>query len=55
MAVLNKEDKQIERSMMISDYGRRRLLTYADSFQELASSFSGEFDYSGEEIGRAHV
>lgn len=35
--------------MEVSDYGRRRLLTYADSFRELAKSYEGTFDFEGED------
>lgn len=33
------------RNMEVSDYGKRRLLTYADSFRELARNFEGDFDF----------
>lgn len=33
----------------IPDYGRRRLLTYADSFRALAESMEGEFEVKGED------
>lgn len=35
--------------MEIPDYGRRRLLTYADSFRALAESMKGEFEVKGED------
>lgn len=44
MALKSKMDKQEERHLEVSDYGKRRLLTYADSFRELAKSFEGSFD-----------
>lgn len=38
-------EKQEQLSMMLSDYGRGRLLAYADSFRELARSYRGEMPY----------
>lgn len=38
----------------LSEYGRRRLLTYADSFRELAKSMEGSFTVDGQE-DRAEV
>lgn len=40
-----RADKQEKRYIEVSDYGKRRLLTYADSFRELAKNFEGTFDY----------
>jgi stage II sporulation protein E len=37
----NPDKKHIE----VFDYGKRRLLTYADSFRELAKSFEGSLDF----------
>lgn len=37
--------RQEDRNIEVSDYGKRRLLTYADSFRELARSFQGSFDF----------
>lgn len=42
-----KVDKSEDRHILISDYGKRRLLTYADSFRELARSFNKDFDFEG--------
>ena len=33
----------------VSDYGRRRLLTYADSFRELAQKMEGDFTVDTDE------
>lgn len=38
-------ERQEQLSMMLSDYGRGRLLAYADSFRELARSYRGEMPY----------
>ncbi len=38
-----KTDKYTGDALEILDYGKRRLLTYADSFRELAKSLDGEF------------
>ncbi len=38
-------ERQGQLSMMLSDYGRGRLLAYADSFRELARSYRGEMPY----------
>lgn len=43
MALRSRMDKQEERHLEVSEYGKRRLLTYADSFRELARSFEGNF------------
>lgn len=52
-----KTRTQIEtsRSLEVSDYGRRRLLTYADSFRELAKSMQCSFTAPGEEEDRNAV
>lgn len=38
-------EKQEQMSMMLSNYGRGRLLAYADSFRELSRSYRGENPY----------
>lgn len=45
------EEKHTEKMFLLSEYGKRKLLTYADSFRELAKSFDREFEWSeqGEE------
>lgn len=45
MVLRQKAEKQQDRQIEVSNYGKRRLLTYADSFRELARSLEGEFDY----------
>ena len=47
MALKSKADRQADRRMGVSEYGKSRLLTYADSFRELARSLEGEFDGEG--------
>lgn len=42
-------DKQTEKVYMLSEYGKQKLLTYADSFRELAKSFDHEFEWEKEE------
>lgn len=44
-----KKDRQSTGIMEISDYGKRRLLTYADSFRELAMSLNGEFCFASDD------
>lgn len=41
----SRTDRQEEHIVEVSDYGKRRLLTYADSFRELARSFEGGYDF----------
>ncbi|MBO5281768.1 MAG: SpoIIE family protein phosphatase [Lachnospiraceae bacterium] len=38
-------ERQEQLSMMLSDYGKGRLLAYADSFRELAKSYRGKMPY----------
>ncbi|MDR0949601.1 MAG: SpoIIE family protein phosphatase [Lachnospiraceae bacterium] len=45
MLFRSKVDKSEKKHIEVFDYGKRRLLTYADSFRELAKSFEGPFDY----------
>ncbi len=47
-----KMDRQSGGALLISDYGKRRLLTYADSFRELARSLEGEFRIQSEDRER---
>ncbi len=42
-------DKQEKRFIEVSDYGKRRLLTYADSFRELAKNFDDTFHYEAQD------
>jgi stage II sporulation protein E len=44
-----KMDKPNEKHIEMFDYGKRKLLTYADSFRELARTFEGKFDFEGED------
>lgn len=45
MLTIAGREKQEQLSMMLSDYGRGRLLAYADSFRELSRSYRGENPY----------
>lgn len=47
--MIGVRDKQLGREAVLTDYSRRRLLTYADSFQELASSLALEYEETGED------
>ncbi len=49
---LQTEDSRL---LEVSEYGRRRLLTYADSFRELAQSMEGSFAISEDEQDRDNV
>jgi stage II sporulation protein E len=44
-----KMDKPNGKHIERFDYGKRKLLTYADSFRELAKTFEGNFDFEGED------
>ncbi len=44
-----RADKQEKRFIEVSDYGKRRLLTYADSFRELAKNFDDTFHYEAQD------
>ncbi len=47
--MIGVKDKQLGREAVLTDYSRRKLLTYADSFQELASSLSPKYVEGGED------
>lgn len=51
----SRTDRQEEHIMEVSDYGKRRLLTYADSFRELARSFEGEYDFNNQSGDRQEL
>lgn len=42
------EENRAEKMFLLSEYGKKKLLTYADSFRELAKSFDQEFDWRDE-------
>lgn len=44
-----KADRQTEQRAMLSEYGKKKLLTYADSFAQLARSFENEFKWEQSE------
>jgi stage II sporulation protein E len=44
-----KLDKPKEKHIEMFDYGKRKLLNYADSFRELAKTFEGSFDFEGQD------
>lgn len=41
----DKADRQTEQKAMLSEYGKKKLLTYADSFTQLAKRFEDEFKW----------
>lgn len=43
---------EAEKLFLLSEYGKRKLLTYADSFRELAKSFDRDFQWTGTEKDR---
>ena len=45
MLTTASRERQEQLSIMLSDYGRGRLLAYADSFRELSRSYRGELPY----------
>lgn len=47
--MIGSKEKQVGREAVLTDYSRRRLLTYADSFKELASSLAFEYDGTGQD------
>ncbi len=47
------KDKQVGREAVMADYSRRRLMSYADSFKELANSLV--FEYDGEGMDRQQI
>ncbi len=49
MAIMGIRDKQTDREAVLTDYSKRRLLTYADSFRDLADSLDFEFQGEGED------
>ena len=50
MVLLGNREKRVNREAVLTDYSKRRLLTYADSFKELAAGLS--FTYREEEGDR---
>jgi len=53
MRTMSSRDKQTGREAVLTDYSRSRLLTYADSFKELAGSL--DFDFKGEGEDRQQI
>ncbi len=53
MVLLGNRGKKVSREAVLTDYSKRRLLTYADSFKELAEGLS--FTYREEEGDRQQV
>ena len=41
------EEKEIERTFLLSEYGKQKLLAYADSFKEIAGTLDGDFSWGG--------
>lgn len=52
MLITANRERQEQLSIMLSDYGRGRLLAYADSFRELSRSYRGELPYEKPEQQR---
>lgn len=46
------DENEAEKLFLLSEYGKRKLLTYADSFRELAKSFDKDFRWDGMEKDR---
>lgn len=53
MMLKPKVDRQTDRRVQVSDYGKRKLLTYADSFRELAKSLEGNGCLAAEDREKA--
>lgn len=49
MMITGSRSRQDTREMMIADYSRKRLLTYADSFQEIAHCLGSDCHAEGED------
>lgn len=47
MAILGHKEKENQREMILTDYSKRRLITYADSFRDLAESLAFEYNPEG--------
>lgn len=52
MLITANRERQEQLSIMLSDYGRGRLLAYADSFRELSRSYRGKLPYEKPEQRR---
>ncbi len=46
------QEKEIERSFLLSEYGKQKLMGYADSFKEIAKTLEEEFRWEEEENSR---
>ncbi len=49
MVLLGNREKRVNREAVLTDYSKRRLLTYADSFKELAAGLSFTYRDDGED------
>ena len=49
MVLLGNREKRVNREAVLTDYSKRRLLTYADSFKELAAGLSFTYRDAGED------
>ena len=49
MTIMGNKVKQVGREAVLTDYSRQKLMTYADSFQELANSLAFEYNDLGED------
>lgn len=48
-------ENQTEKILLLSEYGKRKLLTYANSFRELAKSYDDGFEWNKQEDRSAHL
>lgn len=49
MVLLGNRERKVNREAVLTDYSKRRLLTYADSFKELAAGLSFTYREDGED------
>ncbi len=45
-------EKTVERTLLLSEYGKQKLLAYADSFKEIAGTLDGDFNWNGSDESR---
>ncbi len=46
------DEKRIERSFLLSEYGKQKLIGYADSFKEIAKTLDEEYHFEGDKESR---
>ena len=47
------DDKKTQRLFLLSEYGKQKLLGYADSFREIAKTLEEDFDWEKKSQDRA--